>query len=1059
MAPRLACKGAAQDCSRVKSFLEHDVEALATLLMRGCGSFLVCLHQSPLAFLHFSIVFAQHGHCDNVHSRMFAHPDALLFCIFTAFEVASAKAVAPVACHSTGSCTIGTVHTGIEGKRVHQQDMEVRVNETSKIRLGDGTEFSPELCGSDKFSSFGFDDFDEHERSPLAADLSMEAAGHARTAGKRKRTGLSQLCNSLESSIVSITPDVTASRLSSASTAAKLSMCSIRSSAFKAVPTVSTEQTSVRHAERPCRAKNKESREVNTSGSVTSGASASQSVATEIEHTPAPDKAHTHTCEHCGRGFYKKSGGMLRHIAACKQLHSSALDEVEGLQTVGKCLDHLGKATTLAQSSRLTAVGNTRVIRGSAFRGRQVKSAESASNTEAQEGSILDLGVPKSSTETEAECCGAPTTHGEEVVQQAVVRRVRRRVSFRESPPKEVTLEEDPSRGEEWRKIQQAQHASKKQHEVFESNAYVSEDGTAPKKVVKLFDFGQQNRSSQDDSHVCAQKSIRFNFGQPARTSTSISDDEDSHLLYSESEKRAAGHPSSEKLALSNRVYEEEEEVVSPVLTACSSPAKEEDFWLDEENEKQDVAAAALTQIPQNEDKQQIVSTSPESSLETDKGEELQNKKHMSADTNIKEQCFSWGWGGIAWGGMMNWSFGMKTPANGGSKDEANGGSEDEAKAMPSEITMPQQGAGPEDKVTPPANVFDFGLKTPANGGSKDEAIVPFQIELSPALNETERIEWSPEIGLVQSPQPSLCQQHCDLSLEFNAPKFYDFQNPALNVSPLPLPSWSVGEIGSSEVSVKKAIDPKLELNLGEGDIEQPLMDAFGRHLVLRLPPLGNSRRKRPREEGENMNVRFDQEFAVCPPPVKKCDQGTFSASSPLLASKGSQQNSINSVAGASLQVSETVGERDLKLAAVVAQESWPDSVLDQSDQSLPNECESSEEDSSSESCAFSSESESSDVDNDFVREQSAEGESNDDNYLPDRDDWEKASLDSVSIAESDGEDELHVYLPPIDPDVLSGKKSVEQEHAELAGMLDKMKRDPTYLEWMKSKQLIHHER
>ena len=93
------------------------------------------------------------------------------------------------------------------------------------------------------------------------------------------------------------------------------------------------------------------------------------------------------------------------------------------------------------------------------------------------------------------------------------------------------------------------------------------------------------------------------------------------------------------------------------------------------------------------------------------------------------------------------------------------------------------------------------------------------------------------------------------------------------------------------------------------------------------------------------------------------------------------------------------------------------------------------------------------------MRKQSAEGESNDHNYLPDRDDWEKASLDSVSIAESDGEDELHVYLPPIDPDVLSGKKSVEQEHAELAGMLDKMRRDPTYLEWMKSKQLIHHER
>ena len=152
--------------------------------------------------------------------------------------------------------------------------------------------------------------------------------------------------------------------------------------------------------------------------------------------------------------------------------------------------------------------------------------------------------------------------------------------------------------------------------------------------------------------------------------------------------------------------------------------------------------------------------------------------------------------------------------------------------------------------------------------------------------------------------------------------------------------------------------------------------------------------------------------------------------------SEGSQKNSINSVAGASWQVSETVKERDLKQATVFAQESWPDSVLDQSDQSMPNECESSEEDSSSESCALSSESESSDADNDFVRKQSAEEESNDDNYLPDRDDWEKASLDSVSIAESDGEDALHVYLPPIDPDVLSGKKSIEQEHAELAGCL-----------------------
>ena len=1058
MAPRLACKGAAQDCSRVKSFLEHDVEALATLLMRGCGSFLVCLHQSPLAFLHFSIVFAQHGHCDNVHSRMFAHPDALLFCIFTAFEVASAKAVAPVACHSTGSCTIGTVHTGIEGKRVQQQDMEVRVNETSKIRLGDGTEFSPELCGSDKFSSFGFDDFDEHERSPLAADLSLEAAGHARTAGKRKR-------NSLEGSIELITPDVTASRLSSASTAAKLSMRSIRSSAFKAVPTVSTDQTSVRHAERPCRVKNKESREVNTSG-----ASASQSVATEIEHTPAPDKAHTHTCEHCGRGFYKKSGGMLRHIAACKQ-------------TAGNCLDHQGRAT-LAQSSRLNAVGNTKVIRGSAFRGRQVevKSAESASNTEAQD-SILDLGVPKSSTETEAEtqklldgqgsqareCFGA---HAEEVVQQAVVRKVRR-VSFRESPPKEVTLGEDPSRGEEWRKIQ-AQHASKKQQEGsveafthtgirfkdFESNACVSEDGTAPKKVVRLFDFGQQNRSSRDASQTCEQKSrqeaspnIRFNFGQPVFASTSNSDDEDSQLLYSESEKRAAGHPSIEELALSNRsrVHEEEEEV-SPILTACSSPAKEEDFWLNQENETQDVAAAAPTQIQQDEDNKNVT-VSPAGALVTEKEKEIQVKENMRADMNIEQQRFSWGWGGIAWGGMMNWNFGLKTPAD--------GGSEDEAKGMPSETTKPQQDAGPGDKVAPAANVFDFGLKTPADGGSEDEAKVSFRID-SPefaALEDTELVDWSPEIGIVESPQLSPCQQHRDLRFEFNAPKFHDFQNPALNVSPLPLPSSPAGEIGSSEVSVKKAVDPKLELNLGEEEIEQPLLDAFGRHLVLRLPPLGNSRRKRPREEGENRNMRLDQEFALCPPPVKKHDQGTFSALPPLLASEGSQKNSINSVAGASWQVSETVGERDLKQATVSAQESWPDSVLDQSDQSVPNECESSEDDSSSESCALSSESESSDADNDFVRKQSAEEESNDDNYLPDRDDWEKASLDSVSIAESDGEDELHVYLPPIDPDVLSGKKSVEQEHAELAGMLDKMKRDPTYLEWMKSKQLIHHER
>ena len=30
------------------------------------------------------------------------------------------------------------------------------------------------------------------------------------------------------------------------------------------------------------------------------------------------------------------------------------------------------------------------------------------------------------------------------------------------------------------------------------------------------------------------------------------------------------------------------------------------------------------------------------------------------------------------------------------------------------------------------------------------------------------------------------------------------------------------------------------------------------------------------------------------------------------------------------------------------------------------------------------------------------------------------------SICESDGEDSLHVFLPPIDPDVLSGEKPVD---------------------------------
>jgi hypothetical protein len=38
----------------------------------------------------------------------------------------------------------------------------------------------------------------------------------------------------------------------------------------------------------------------------------------------------------------------------------------------------------------------------------------------------------------------------------------------------------------------------------------------------------------------------------------------------------------------------------------------------------------------------------------------------------------------------------------------------------------------------------------------------------------------------------------------------------------------------------------------------------------------------------------------------------------------------------------------------------------------------------------------------------------------------------SHSIAESDGEDTLHVYLPPLNPDVLSGDKSVDAEEVSL---------------------------
>jgi hypothetical protein len=37
------------------------------------------------------------------------------------------------------------------------------------------------------------------------------------------------------------------------------------------------------------------------------------------------------------------------------------------------------------------------------------------------------------------------------------------------------------------------------------------------------------------------------------------------------------------------------------------------------------------------------------------------------------------------------------------------------------------------------------------------------------------------------------------------------------------------------------------------------------------------------------------------------------------------------------------------------------------------------------------------------------------------------------SIAESDGEDDLHVFLPPIDPDVLTGEKTVEEEQVRMA--------------------------
>mmetsp|Transcript_64468 Transcript_64468/g.94438 ORF Transcript_64468/g.94438 Transcript_64468/m.94438 type:complete len:134 (-) Transcript_64468:227-628(-) len=86
----------------------------------------------------------------------------------------------------------------------------------------------------------------------------------------------------------------------------------------------------------------------------------------------------------------------------------------------------------------------------------------------------------------------------------------------------------------------------------------------------------------------------------------------------------------------------------------------------------------------------------------------------------------------------------------------------------------------------------------------------------------------------------------------------------------------------------------------------------------------------------------------------------------------------------------------------------------------------------------------------------SGQEQEDDEDYHPESD---TMSLDSVSIEESDGEDALHVFLPPIDPDVLGGDKSLEQAQADQEKMLHKMKTDDCYLTLMQSKKLVGQER
>ena len=62
-----------------------------------------------------------------------------------------------------------------------------------------------------------------------------------------------------------------------------------------------------------------------------------------------------------------------------------------------------------------------------------------------------------------------------------------------------------------------------------------------------------------------------------------------------------------------------------------------------------------------------------------------------------------------------------------------------------------------------------------------------------------------------------------------------------------------------------------------------------------------------------------------------------------------------------------------------------------------------------------------------FVNEDDGDGEDSD--FAPPDDD--AMSLESESISESDGEDALHVFLPPIDPACFFELKTTELEQAQ----------------------------